>query len=269
VGTSGMPMAWPALSTHCSNGPTSLRNNALVPTMAKSCWHARMTALRASSALSFESMKSTSTLRPASLPCPFWYLANARTPLTMPWNRPGRTALSTSAITAIRIVLAVIPMSLSGDSACWGAALADAGSSPVPRPKTTARTAHRLRFTSPPSATVPAPRGRPGAGHCVPNRNVFQDRVLPPTLSGMASPVAERAPAGAVDLLDGDLYAGDPAPTYAWLRRHAPVYRDEVNRLWGVSRYDDIVAIEKDPATFCSSEGYRPNLPADDSMIGN
>jgi cytochrome P450 family 142 subfamily A polypeptide 1 len=85
----------------------------------------------------------------------------------------------------------------------------------------------------------------------------------------MASPVAERAPVGAIDLLDGDLYAGDPDPTYAWLRRHAPVYRDEVNRLWGVSRYDDIVAIEKDPATFCSSEGYRPNLPADDSMIGN
>jgi cholest-4-en-3-one 26-monooxygenase len=85
----------------------------------------------------------------------------------------------------------------------------------------------------------------------------------------MTSPVADRAPAGAVDLLDGDLYAGDPDPTYAWLRRHAPMYRDEVNRLWGVSRYDDIVAIEKDPATFCSAEGYRPNLPADDSMIGN
>jgi cholest-4-en-3-one 26-monooxygenase len=85
----------------------------------------------------------------------------------------------------------------------------------------------------------------------------------------MASPVADRAPAGAIDLLDGDLYAGDPDPTYAWLRGHAPVYRDEVNQLWGVSRYDDIVAIEKDPATFCSAEGYRPNLPADDSMIGN
>jgi cholest-4-en-3-one 26-monooxygenase len=85
----------------------------------------------------------------------------------------------------------------------------------------------------------------------------------------MASRVAEQAPAGAIDLLDGDLYAGDPDPTYAWLRRHAPAYRDEVNNLWGVSRYDDIVGIEKDPATFCSSEGYRPNLPADDSMIGN
>jgi cytochrome P450 family 142 subfamily A polypeptide 1 len=85
----------------------------------------------------------------------------------------------------------------------------------------------------------------------------------------MASPVAERAPAGAIDLLDGELYAGDPDPTYIWLRRHAPLYRDDVNRLWGVSRHDDVVAIEKDPETFCSSEGYRPNLPPDDSMIGN
>ena len=88
-------------------------------------------------------------------------------------------------------------------------------------------------------------------------------------VSAMASPVAERAPAGAIDLLDGDLYAGDPDPTYAWLRRNAPVYRDETNQLWGISRYQDVVAIEKDPATFCSSEGYRPNIPADDSMIGN
>src|SRR5918994_701009 len=120
-----------------------------------------------------------------------------------------------------------------------------------------------------PLATVSSPPGRPGAGHCVPNRNVFQDGGRPRMVSPMASPVAERAPAGAIDLLEGDLYAGDPNPTYAWLRRHAPVYRDEINHLWGISRYQDVVAIEKDPATFCSSEGYRPNIPADDSMIGN
>ncbi|HUF85583.1 MAG TPA: cytochrome P450, partial [Acidimicrobiia bacterium] len=55
---------------------------------------------------------------------------------------------------------------------------------------------------------------------------------------------------------------------YAWLREHAPLYRDETNQLWGVSRHHDVVAIEKDPATFCSSQGYRPNLPSDNSMIG-
>ena len=76
------------------------------------------------------------------------------------------------------------------------------------------------------------------------------------------------APARVIDLLDGDFYAGDPDPTYAWLREHAPLYRDDTNALWGVSRHHDIVAIEKDAATFCSSQGYRPNLPSDDSMIG-
>src|SRR6266540_2875844 len=231
-----------------------------------------MTALRASSALRCESMKSTSTLRPASLPWPLMYFAKACTPLTMPWNRPGRAGLSTSAITAILIVSAVTPISLSGEPPGWfcrGSAPAAAGSTAQPIPTATATNAHRLRFTVPPSARFPPPRGSPGAGQCVPKRNVFQDARRPSTLPAMASPVAERAPAGAIDLLDGDLYAGDPDPTYAWLRRHAPVYRDELNSLWGVSRYDDIVAIEKDPPTFCSSEGYRPNLPADDSMIGN
>ena len=71
-----------------------------------------------------------------------------------------------------------------------------------------------------------------------------------------------------LDLLDGSFYAGDPDPTYAWLREQAPVYRDDTNGLWGVSRYDDIVHIERHPELFCSSRGYRPNLDADPSMIG-
>ena len=75
-----------------------------------------------------------------------------------------------------------------------------------------------------------------------------------------------------IDLLDGDLYAGDPYPTYAWLREHAPVYWDAANELWGISRYDDIVEIEKAKDVFISSDkekgGYRPNLPSDPSIIG-
>jgi cytochrome P450 family 142 subfamily A polypeptide 1 len=75
-----------------------------------------------------------------------------------------------------------------------------------------------------------------------------------------------------IDLLDGDLYAGDPSPTYAWLRENAPVYWDELNELWGISRYDDILEIEKAKDVFINSDlekgGYRPNLPADPSIIG-
>ena len=74
--------------------------------------------------------------------------------------------------------------------------------------------------------------------------------------------------AGELDLLDGDLYAGDPEPVYAFLRAERPVYWDATNELFGVSRYHDIVAIEKDAATWCNTGGYRPNLPADPSIIG-
>jgi cytochrome P450 family 142 subfamily A polypeptide 1 len=75
-----------------------------------------------------------------------------------------------------------------------------------------------------------------------------------------------------IDLLDGDFYAGDPYPTYAWMREHAPLYWDATNELWGVSRYDDVLEIEKRKDVFINSDqkkgGYRPNIPADPAMIG-
>ena len=72
-----------------------------------------------------------------------------------------------------------------------------------------------------------------------------------------------------LDLLDGALYAGDPDPTYAWMRAHAPAYWDATNELWAISRYADVIEIEKDPETFCSSLGYRPGIHGGDvSMIG-
>ena len=75
-----------------------------------------------------------------------------------------------------------------------------------------------------------------------------------------------------LDLLDGEFYANDPYTTYAWLREHEPVCWDATNELWGVSRYDDVEFIEKHPELFISSDqdkgGYRPNIPADPSIIG-
>ena len=74
-----------------------------------------------------------------------------------------------------------------------------------------------------------------------------------------------------IDLLDGDFYVNDPYSTYAWMREHAPAYWDATNELWGISRYDDIVDIEKRKDVFMSSDkakgGYRPNMPADRSLI--
>ena len=74
-------------------------------------------------------------------------------------------------------------------------------------------------------------------------------------------------PRPSLDLLDGAFYVDDPYAHYRWLRRHEPAYWDEVNELWCITRYDDIVAIEKDKRTFISTGnekgGYRPNIPAD------
>ncbi|WP_157246401.1 cytochrome P450 [Nonomuraea typhae] len=71
-----------------------------------------------------------------------------------------------------------------------------------------------------------------------------------------------------IDLLDGDMYADDPWPLYAWLREHSPVHYDAANDLWGISRHADISAIERDAKLWTSTGGYRPQLPSDPSMIG-
>lgn len=75
-----------------------------------------------------------------------------------------------------------------------------------------------------------------------------------------------------LDILDGDFYVNDPYSRYAWLRQNAPVFWDDINELWCVSRYDDIVAIEKNKRVFINSgqdaNGYRPKISADASIIG-
>ena len=69
-------------------------------------------------------------------------------------------------------------------------------------------------------------------------------------------------------MLDPAFYV-DPWDGYAWLRDEAPVYRDPAQQLWAISRYDDVLAIEKDGATYSSFYGSRPHLDqrADESMI--
>ena len=76
-----------------------------------------------------------------------------------------------------------------------------------------------------------------------------------------------------VDILDGEFYVdGATHAKYAWLREHSPCHWDAVNELWVITRYDDVVAIEKNKRVFTNSGndkgGYRPNIPADRSIIG-
>jgi len=69
-------------------------------------------------------------------------------------------------------------------------------------------------------------------------------------------------------VLDPGFYV-DPWAAYQWLRDEAPVFWDPVQKLWVISRYDDIVAIERDGVTYSSFYGSRPHLDqrADRSMI--
>jgi cholest-4-en-3-one 26-monooxygenase len=62
-----------------------------------------------------------------------------------------------------------------------------------------------------------------------------------------------------LNLLDGRWYADDPHEVWSWMRREAPVYYDEEARVWGISRYDDVLAIEKDPVGFSSHRAPRPH----------
>lgn len=70
-----------------------------------------------------------------------------------------------------------------------------------------------------------------------------------------------------IDLTDGDFYAGDPHDAWAWMRANAPVYFDEANGVWGITRYDDLREVSKNPDTFTSTGGIRPDQPALPQMI--
>ena len=78
------------------------------------------------------------------------YLAAARTPSTEPWNNPGRAALSTSAITAIRMVSGVTPISLAAGCSCCDRAAAAAGNSAPTSPSAATSTTKRGPVTVPP-----------------------------------------------------------------------------------------------------------------------
>jgi cytochrome P450 family 142 subfamily A polypeptide 1 len=62
-----------------------------------------------------------------------------------------------------------------------------------------------------------------------------------------------------IDLLDGGWYARQPFEQWTWMREHAPAYWDARNEVWGITRYHDVMAIEKDAATYSSFKAPRPH----------
>jgi cytochrome P450 family 142 subfamily A polypeptide 1 len=71
-----------------------------------------------------------------------------------------------------------------------------------------------------------------------------------------------------VNVLDPAFYV-DPWDAYRWLRDEAPCFWDPVQQLWVITRYDDVMAIEKDGGRYSSFSGSRPQIDqsADRSMI--
>ena len=70
-----------------------------------------------------------------------------------------------------------------------------------------------------------------------------------------------------LNILDPFLYAADPYPAYKWLRDEAPVYWDPVNEIWGISRHQDVLSIERDTVRYSSAKGSRPLIEMSASMI--
>ncbi|MDH3704649.1 MAG: cytochrome P450 [Acidimicrobiia bacterium] len=62
-----------------------------------------------------------------------------------------------------------------------------------------------------------------------------------------------------IRLLDGEWYTDEPHEAWTWMREHAPVYWDDHFEVWGITRYDDILTISKDPERFSSYRAPRPH----------
>jgi cytochrome P450 family 142 subfamily A polypeptide 1 len=69
------------------------------------------------------------------------------------------------------------------------------------------------------------------------------------------------------DLVSGDFWGRNPHEELAWLRAHEPVYWDEINQVWGITRYDHVREIETNPAVFSSAGGIRPDADPNPMMI--
>jgi cytochrome P450 family 142 subfamily A polypeptide 1 len=71
-----------------------------------------------------------------------------------------------------------------------------------------------------------------------------------------------------INVLDPEFYV-DPWEHYRWLRDEAPAFWDPAQKLWAISRYEDVVAVEKDGVRYSSFHGSRPHIDLRDdrSMI--
>lgn len=79
---------------------------------------------------------------------------------------------------------------------------------------------------------------------------------------------ARTDPRPGFDLLDPAFHQSDPHRAYSWMRANEPVYHDEGNALWAVSRHADVHDVERRSDVFVSGRGYRSWWsPEENNMI--
>ena len=69
------------------------------------------------------------------------------------------------------------------------------------------------------------------------------------------------------DIVSGDFWGSNPHNAMRWMRENEPVYRDEKNKIWGITKYDHVREIETDPSRFSSAGGIRPDTGPTPMMI--
>ena len=74
-----------------------------------------------------------------------------------------------------------------------------------------------------------------------------------------------------IDLCDPEFYrSGGMHEAFTWMRANEPVYRDEKNELWAVTRHADLLDVERRNEVFVSGRGYRRHWePTENNMIAS
>jgi len=60
---------------------------------------------------------------------------------------------------------------------------------------------------------------------------------------------------GYVPLADPAFHSGDPFPVFRALRAEPHLHWNDEPGFWAAARHEDVLAISRDPETFCSSRG--------------
>jgi cholest-4-en-3-one 26-monooxygenase len=69
-----------------------------------------------------------------------------------------------------------------------------------------------------------------------------------------------------IDILDPRFF-DDPWDAYRWLRTNAPLWWDETNEMWVVSRHEDVSHVSRHQELYSAAQGVRPKVAAPMSII--